>query len=281
MTTVNSYATLAEYKAFVTARGQTSSTDTADDAVIERLLKASSRYIDNACGRFFYPYVQKRYFSLPDEDDLDLNALKMDADLLEVISITNGDDTDVPSTEYTLRPRNQSPYLYVRMIDNSTYYWTVDSAGDTKDVIEITGIWGFHNRYSAAWMLGSTAAEAMDASETGYDVTSGTLFSIGDLIKFDNELGYVSNVVTNTLTNTRGENGSTAATHLTSINVYIWQYMDEVKTATLETAMQAYKRRFGQSSSNIQTVTAAGVVLTPRDIPAMAVDFIRTFRKYT
>ena len=32
----NAYATLAEYKAFVTARGQTSTTDTADDAVIER-----------------------------------------------------------------------------------------------------------------------------------------------------------------------------------------------------------------------------------------------------
>jgi hypothetical protein len=280
MTTVNSYATLAEYKAFVTARGQTSSTDTTDDAVIERLLKAASRYLDDATGRFYYPYVQTRYFSLPNEED-DGNRIEVDADLLEVISLVNGDGETITSTDYKLTPRNQSPYRFIRLDDDSTQVWTCDSSGSTFEVIAVTGIWGFHNRYSAAWMLGSTANEAMDISETGYDVTSGTLFSIGDLIRFDNELGYVLNVVTNTLTNTRAENGSTAATHLTSINVYIWQYMDEVKTATLETAMQAYKRRFGQSSSNIQTVTAAGVVLTPRDIPATAVDFIRTFRKYT
>ena len=279
MTTVNSYASLAEYKAYVTARGQSVTTDTADDAVVERLLKAASRYLDDATGRFFYPYIQTRYFSLP-EEEADGRTIIMDEDLLEVITLVNGDGTTIPSTEYTLRPRNNTPYLYLRLIDNSTYVWTADSAGSTVDVIAVTGIWGFHNRYTKAWMLGSTANEAMDATEMGYDVTSGTLFLIGDLIRFDNELGYVSGVSSNTLTNTRGENGSTAATHLTGINVNIWQFMDEVKTATLETAMQAYKRRFGQSSSNIQTVTAAGVVLTPRDIPAMAVEFIRTFRKY-
>lgn len=281
MATINSYATLAEYKAFVTARGQSITTDTADDAVIERLLKAASRYLDNATGRFYYPYIQTRYFSLPDEEEEDGRSLEMDEDLLEVITLLNGDGTTIPSTEYTLRPRNITPYSYLRLNDSSTYVWTADSSGSTLDVISITGIWGFHNRYSKAWLVGSTANEAMDATETGYDVTSGTLFAIGDLIRFDNEFGYVSNVVTNTLTHTRGENGSTAATHATSINVYIWQYMDEVKTVTLETAMQAYKRRFGQSSTNIETITAAGVVLSPRDIPALAVDFIRTYRKYT
>lgn len=280
MTTLNSYASLADFKAFKTARGQTSTTDATDDAIVELLLKAASRYIDTQTAREFYPYVQTRYFDVPSSDDIDPRALKMDADLLEVISIVNGDGVTIPSTEYTLRPRNASPYIFVRLVDNSTYYWASDGAGDTHDVISVTGIWGFHNRYSSAWIIGSTLAEDLDTSETGIDVTSGTLFSVGDLIRFGNELGYVSAKATNTLTSTRAENGSTAAAHLTSANVYIWQVMDELKNAVLEIAVQAYHRRFGQGSNAAATVTAAGVVLSPKDIPAMATDFIRSYRRY-
>ena len=281
MTTLNSYATLADYKAFVTSRGQTASTDTADDAVIEMLLKDASSLINDATGRFFYPYVQVRYFDVPSLDDVDPRLLKLDADLLEVISITNGDGVTVPSTEYSLRPRNDSPYSGIRLVDNSTYYWASDNAGDYHDVIAVSGIWGFHNRYAQAWLLGSTLAEDLDTTETGTDVASGTPFAIGDIAKVDSELIYVSSKATNTLTNTRGENGSTAAAHTSGANVYIWQFMGTLKTAVLETAMQAYKRRFGQSNSNTQTVTAAGIVLTPRDIPASMTEFISTYRKYT
>ncbi len=39
MTTLNALATLADYKAWFTMRGGSTSTDTADDAVIELLLK--------------------------------------------------------------------------------------------------------------------------------------------------------------------------------------------------------------------------------------------------
>ena len=282
MTTLNCYATLAEYKSFVTSRGQTASVDATDDALIEVLLKSASNYINTQTSRHFYPYIQTRYFDVPKtEESLDMRELKMDDDLLEVLSVTNGDDVVIPSTEYTIRPRNASPYKWIRLDDASTYYWATDGSGNSHDVIAVSAIWGCHNHYAQAWLLGSTLAEALDTSETGIDVTSGALFSVGDLIRFENEFGYVSAVVTNTLTNTRGENGSTAAIHVTAGNVYIWQVMEEVKTAVLEIAMQANKRRFGQSNSNIQTITSAGVVLTPRDIPAMAVDFIRTYRRYS
>lgn len=282
MTTLNAYATLAEYKAFAVSRGQSgaTATDTGDDAVIEMLLKAASRYIDTQTGRHFYPLVQTRYFDVPD-DQIDVRSLKLDADLLEVISLVNGDGVTIPSTEYTLRPRNDSPRSEIRLVDNSTYIWASDGAGNVHDIIAVTGIWGFHNRYQLAWLLGSTLAEALDTSETGIDVTSGTPFAVGNIVKFENELSYISAVVTNTLTGTRGENGSTAAAHDTAGNVYIWQFMDELKNAVLETAKQAYGRRFGQSGSNTATVTGAGIVLSPRDIPAMATDFVRTYRKYT
>jgi len=114
MTTINSYATLAEYKAFTVSRGQTVTTDAADDGVIESLLKAASRYIDTQTGRFFYPLVQTRYYDVP-FNTLDSRSLELDGDLLEVITLVNGDGTTIPSTEYALRPRNQSPYVYIRL----------------------------------------------------------------------------------------------------------------------------------------------------------------------
>lgn len=278
MTTLNSYATLAEFKDYWKSRGSSNSTDAADDAVIESLLRSASSLLDSKTGRRFAPYIETRYFDVP-SGQVDNRILKT-PDLLEVISVVNGDGVTIPSTEYTLRPRNITPHLGIRLKDNSTYYWAGDGAGDEHDVIAVTAVWGCHNKYSQAWTLGSTAAEAMDASETGYDVTSGTLFAVGDLIRFDDELGYVSNVSTNTLTITRGENNSTATTHLTSINVYIWQPMEEAHNAVCEIANTAYRRRFGQSTSSTETVTAAGIVLSPRDIPAMAQEFISTYKAY-
>lgn len=275
MTTLNSYATLAEYKAYTTARGQTSTTDTSDDAVIESLLKAISRYVDTQTARWFYPRIETRYFDVPYSREL-----VMDADLLEVLSITNGDGISIPSTEYSLRPRNQSPHFIIRLLDNSTYYWASDGSGNTHDVIAVTSIFGYHNRYSAAWETITTLAEDLDTSETGIDVNSGTNISAGNIVRIGDELSYISAVATNTLTGTRAENGSTAAIHSNGANVRVWQFMDELKTATLETALQAYRRRFGQSGTNQATITAAGVVLSPKDIPSIMVDFLNIYRRY-
>jgi hypothetical protein len=285
VTTLNAYARLDEFKSFFTSRGgSTLQTDTTDDSVLEQLLLAASAHLEYETSRRWTPYVETRYFDVPKGDALDPRELKLDDDLLEVLSLTNGDGTSIPSTEYILRQndaRGQTPYNNIRLKDSSTYYWALDSSGDRYGVIAISGIWGRHRRYSSAWLLGSTANEAMDTSETGYDVTSSTNFALGNLIRFDNELGYVSAVGTNTLTITRHENGSDAASHLTGINVYIWQVDPGAKQAALEIANQAKARRFGQSLSNTETVTAAGVVLSPRDIPKIAADFIQNNRRHT
>lgn len=59
----------------------------------------------------------------------------------------------------------------------------------------------------------TTLTEALDDSETGVDVTDGSLFKEGDVILIDSELMYVSGVVSNTLTVVRGSGGTTAAAH--------------------------------------------------------------------
>lgn len=277
MTTLNALATLAEYKAWFTMRGGSTSTDTADDAVIELLLNGASQYIERKSGRSFLPYVETRYYSVP--KDGDLRYLELDADLLEVFSITNGDGNTIPSTEYKLQPKNQSPYRGIRLNGSSVFYWSVDSSGDGQDVISVSGIWGCHSRYSSrAWLSASTLAEDLDTSETGIDVASGTPFAVGNIARIENELSYLSNVATNTLTGTRGENGSTTATHANGTAVKIWQTEELIKTTCLQIAESVYSLRSGQASNGRITVTGAGIVIKPEEVPAMAQSVIESYR---
>lgn len=59
----------------------------------------------------------------------------------------------------------------------------------------------------------TTLAEAVDAGETAIDVTDGSIFKEGDIVKVDSELMYVSSVATNTITVTKGYAGTTDTTH--------------------------------------------------------------------
>lgn len=288
MTTQNAFATLAEYKGWVTVRSGDISIDAADDTTIEAILKGVSRYIERQSGRQFVPYVETRYFDTPTASEADdTRLLKMDTDLLEVLSVTNGDGTSVPSTEYLLLDsglrRNSTPYRYIRIKDTSTYIWTLDSAGDYHSAVAVSGVWGQHDRYSTnAWLTGTTLAEALDASETDYDITSATLFARGNLTRIDNEINYVSGISGSTLTMAaRGANGSTAAAHDNGSTVKIWQVQDDIKEACLQIAQNVYSMRSGQSSAGRISVTASGVVIRPEEIPPMAKALIDSYRRMT
>ena len=67
----------------------------------------------------------------------------------------------------------------------------------------------------------SLADEAMDASETGFDVDDGDDFSAGDVILVNSELMYVSSIATDTLTVIRGYGSSVAVAH--DNNSIIWK----------------------------------------------------------
>ena len=109
-------------------------------------------------------------------------------------------------------------------------------------------------------------------------MTAGHTLVSGQIWRIDNEIVQGS-VSTNTLTfDSRGANGSTSAIHLNGATVYVWQPEQGAKAAVLEIANNSYDRRFGRSAQNSVTVTAAGVVISPRDIAAQAQAFIHTHR---
>lgn len=268
---VNSYATLADFKAYVVARGQTASTDVTDDGVIQDLLNAASRYIDLQSRRRFYPLIDEHLFDIPSG-----RTIYLDDDLLQVITFSNGDDSAI--TEYVLQGRD-SPYWSISLRDISNVSWLTNSGGSSEQVIGLLGYWGYHDQYTQrAWaQVGTLSAAISDTTTAAFSATTGHSITAGNILKIDNEIYNVITAATNTITPIkRGDNGSTAATHSNSAPIYAWQPMEGAKMSVLEISNSAYKKRFGQSTGESATITGAGVVLTPRDIPATAQAFIKS-----
>jgi hypothetical protein len=67
----------------------------------------------------------------------------------------------------------------------------------------------------------ANTAEAVDITETAIDVTDGSLFGYGDIIRIDSEKMLVTNISSNTITVKRGFLGTTPTTHDTATDIYI------------------------------------------------------------
>lgn len=277
MANINLYATLAEFKAFVTARGQTATTDIADDAVVVDLLETASRFLDSKTSRHFYPTIETRLYDFPETRDLPVKA-----DLLEVITLTNGDSTVIPSTDYVLDTINEPPYWNLRLRSNGSTYWALDSTNGIEQIIQLYAWFGYREQYSQrAWQLAGTLGAAItDTTTLAFTMTAGHSLAVSQIVKIGTEIYNINTVATNTITPiARGDNGSTAATHLNGVSVYTWKPQEQAKNAVLEIANAAYNRRFGKNTGMNEQVTAAGIVLSPRDIPAMATEFIKTYKR--
>lgn len=270
---LNSYATLAEFKAWK----EIENINAVRDGDVERILEAQSRFMDDKTFRTFYPRVETRYYDVPDN-----SCLRLDDDLLEVISITNGDGAAVADTEYNLVPKNITPYYEIKLKEISASFWLPSTTYGGDAVIAVNGIWGFHNRYAQrAWKtVGTLGAAISDTTTASFTMTAGHTVQSGRVYKIDNEIFNVTSVVSNAVTvYGRGDNGSTAATHLNSATVKEWQVLPNIKVSVLDLSHSIYSRRFGTSANFGVTVTAAGVVLSPRDYTETVKDTIAALKR--
>jgi len=146
MTITNGYATLAEYKTYVVARGQASSisTDASDDAMIEDIIEAVSRYIDRETGRHFYSASETRYYTSIESDTLYIDDLSTATGFL-LYTDDDGDRTyenTWASTDYDLLPLNAEtdgfPFTMVETTPNGSYTFP-----GTKKGVKITGTFGW------------------------------------------------------------------------------------------------------------------------------------------
>ncbi len=115
-----------------------------DDTLIEALIARAQKAIESYCHRQFEAQTGTRYYRQADVGTEDLleqgvyDILYLDADLLSVTTLTNGDGTEIPSSGYWLDPRNSGPpYWYIVL--KSPYSWTFDTDGE----ISVSGTWGY------------------------------------------------------------------------------------------------------------------------------------------
>ena len=279
MSILNGYTNLEEFKAYLTAPGQSLNTDIADDSVIEGLIEIASRRVEDlvGMGRVFYPYVQSLNYDLPDD-----GVLWLGADLLEVISLTNGDGTAITSTNYILLPANYYPKYALKLRDVSGEIWEASSTGSGEQVIALNGIWGYRELYNLrGWKTASTINEAgtLNASDTTFTVANGDLYNPGDIIKIENEIMNISGISKHDLTVIqRGDNGSTAATHADLTAVKVWEVHKEISQLALEIARMMYRSRYGEAAEET-VVTPAGMVINPRSLPSWAQEVINKYRR--
>lgn len=359
MTLINPLCTLAEVKNWLTTRStsQYQKVDPTDDANIEKLIQGVSDYFNDQCRRTFYPRYEKRYFDVPVFQNSPRN-LFLDDDLLEVVTIINGDTNAVLPAIYNLKPKNISPHYAIQIIGPASIFWIFNAMGSVEKVISVEGWWGYHSRYEQrAWtQIGTLGATITDTTSKNMTMTAGHSLTPNRIIKIDTEIlnvatmtalniqsssnttpihvittaahglidgaqvniaghllntnangtwviGYVSTTeftlvgsvgnatggntgtvssptLVGTFTvNQRGDNGSTAATHLTSAPVYAWNVEPAINMAVLQTVQNMYSTEGGQPGAGKINITAAGVVIRPQDIPDSAQKTINSYTR--
>lgn len=276
----NSYCDLTAFKQYFAENGIT---DSADDNVIAGILNGTSRWIDSATRqRVFYPVIEARLFSLPNSDAgwRSFRKLYVDRDLLECTTLTNGNADVISASAYYLEDPNFTPRYAVVLKETSGVVWQYSLTGNREYVISVEGVWGYHDDLPSAFAARSLLTAGVNASVTSVAVTTatGALFSNGMIVKVGAEYIAVDSVATDTLTVRRGVNGSTAAAHLLGDAVYQYIPMTGITEATKRIGLQAY-RRFGNASASGQMqVTAAGIVITPKDVSALDAQLLESLK---
>jgi hypothetical protein len=264
----NAYATLTQLQAYL----PNSANITESMAIYA--LNAASREIDRNTGRLFYPEIKTNYYNTPKNAELWLYD-----DLLEVLALTNGDGTTMTATtDYLTVPYNAYPkYKIVLNPETSTYFETSDTT-DYMKAIQVNGIYGYHRNYSLAWFSGTTLGAAMtDTTSTSVTLTASTNFEEGQIIKVDSEMMLVTDKpAATTLTVVRGWNGSTAATHLISASVYIWQAEPDITMACLIQASRLYNRQ----NAIFGTIGGGEMGATPITLTKLDPDVQRIIEKF-
>ncbi len=218
------YATLTQLR----ERLRIADGDTGDDTRLLAALRRATAQMDRYTARRFAPVVQTRRHAYQKP-----YRLRLDLDLLELLSLTNGDGTAIDPASVQLLPVGDGPKSAILL----------DPAGEPfvfqtrrEGAIQVRGIWGWHDAWSEAWRDSADTVQDASLSASAGTITvsdaDGTdssglapRFQVGGLLRIEDEYLHVIGVdaAANTLTVIRGVRGTTASSHAqgTAIEVYI------------------------------------------------------------
>lgn len=225
-----------------------------------------SRRIDNLLMTpkhkrpYFAPYLEQRsYPVIPTRVNSSSNVFLLNQNLLSVSGVTIDGATFTSSV--SVYPPLQSPFQALQLsVGNSWYYAT--SALPPR-FVNVTGVWGYHSDYTNAWENITTLSAGINSSVTSVAVTLATNLSEGHLIRVDDEYMEITAIATNTLTVKRGQNGTTADSHLIGADVDIFVIEPEVSRIVAKQCGLMVSRIGAYEIANFDQ---AGVVQYPQDL---------------
>ena len=266
--------------------GETSTITVARTRQLLRLIDASSRMITQFTRRSFVPFLDTRYYDARGAH-IDTYNLRLDADLLSIDSLVNGDSATISSDDYVLRPSNNTPYHTIQLKQTSSSGWVYDD--DWENAISVNGWWGFHETYALAWVGtndtvqnaggisdSDTTIEVVDADASDVDYMA--RFQVGGWLRINDEAMRIFEVDTtlNTITVLRGALGTTPASHDNgdSINKYHAQY--DIAQACLGLAVWL-ERNKGATGENLMFVNGGEIRMN--QVPDYIVNTIKAYRR--
>lgn len=284
---MNEYVNIEELKNILS---KTDPSD-ADEDVLARYATIASRVIDRRTDRHFYPLKATRSFDIPkDQRGNQRRQLNLDFDLLSVTSLTNGDGTDLAGEFLTL-PGVGYPKYAVKLKPSSNHIWETDTNGEWEQVIDLDGIWGWHDDWDNAW-------ENVDSLDTAMNTTVTTV-SVNDvdgddahgfsprlgrqmLIRINSEYMYVfnSDATENDLTVERAVNGSTVEAHSSGDDVFVYRPPWDINQLARRLTLWLWRQRNSSIDVDRPAITTDGVtvmpIALPQDVEAMLEGLRRT-----
>ncbi len=209
----------------------TQSQATNDDDILLSFCEELSRKIDFECNRQFFPRYQTLKMDWPGTSF----TLDLPDDLLQMVTLTNGDGSIIPQTTTIGGSTVQVQFLYPSAefpkskleigINSGVVFLFV---GTPQQAISIDAIWGFPAYENTGTWNTSTSATVQDttqqsATQTTLLTQTGNFYA-GQTLYIESEFEIIQSVSTSTpndtLTVTRGQCGSAAVTHAngTAIN---------------------------------------------------------------
>jgi hypothetical protein len=227
----HTYADVNRFRLYLIDGGQDDWTQS--DVTVRTLLEGASRRIDSWCDRSdfgsgFGPRTGTNIYSPPRDRTLDLRD-----DLLTITSVTahdaNGDSGTVLVSGTDFYTPDLAPWRSLTLNLDGSGDWGAAQRGNV-----IIGTWGYSNETAPVATGGSVSASA-----TSIVLSAGSAYA-GQTIRIDSEQMYVT-ASGGTATIVRGVNGTTAAVHAGSSQVYAYTYPSDVVTACLQLATRRYR----------------------------------------
>lgn len=262
----NEYVWYADLKTYLGISG------TGDDTLLKSICTRASRVWDRLCRREFYESLGTERF-----DYSEPYRLRLDLDLLEVTTLTNGDGNTISASGFFLYPTRSYPKRWIELDRSGGTIFTYSATW--QRCIQVLAKWGYHSDYSNAWVSSGDTVQSdpLAAGGTTLAVTAGTNFKVQQMLQIGSEQLYVSAISTNNLTVVRAQNGTTDAAHAQNAAISIWQPDHDVQHWVLRLAAWLYKQKdapFEKSS-----MPSMGVVTVPADLPVDIKEAVKMYRR--